>query len=172
METGVTRLRSTADTNEALVKVIPFLLVVMTVAAGAIIILAFQQWVDFGITETRGIDAEAATGMSDGWVVVGLAAVILALVGGVIFRSRLAPVLLPLIAVAAVCILAIAGFDTVTSWNASGFHPQDPGILVQSKGDPTLVPYAIAGLAILIAFSAAVIRSIQWTQNPNDEENG
>ena len=167
METGATRLRITAGNNETFVKAVPFLLATMTVAAGAIIILAFQRWVDFGIAETSGVDAEAATGISDGWVVVGLAVVILALIGGVIFRSRLAPVLLPVIAIAAVCILAIAGFDTITNWNASGFHPDNPGVLVQAQGDPTFAPYAIAGLAILIAISAAIVRGLQFREDPH-----
>ena len=125
-------------------KAVPLLLMLMTVAAGVIILLAFQRWVDFGITETSGIDADAATGISDGWFVAGLASAVVVLIGGVIFRAYLAPILLPMIALAAVCILAIAGFDTVTNWHASGVQPENPGILVQAQGDPTIVPYAIA----------------------------
>jgi hypothetical protein len=167
MATGVTRLWITASTSEAIVKAIPFLLAAITVAAGAIIVLAFQQWVDFGITETRGIDAEAATGISDGWFVAALGSAILLLIGGVIFRPRLAPALLPMIALAAVCILAIAGFDSVTNWHASGFHPENPGILVQADGDPTIALYATAALATVIAISAAVVRAINLKQDPH-----
>jgi hypothetical protein len=64
-------------------------------------------------------------------------------------------------AVAAVSILAIAGFDTVTNWHASGVQAENPGILVQAQGDPTIVPYAIAALAIVIAFLAGVVRGLQ-----------
>jgi hypothetical protein len=148
-------------------KIIPLLLLLMTVAAGAIVVLAFQRWIDFGITETRGIDAEAATGISDGWFVAALGSAILVLTGGVIFRLHLAPALLPMIALAAVAILAIAGFDTVTNWQASGVHPENPGILVQAQGDPTLVPYAISALAILIAVSAAVLRGVLLRKDPH-----
>jgi hypothetical protein len=165
MDTGITRLQTTADANEAPVKIIPLLLTLMTVAASAIILLAFQPWIDFGFTETSGTDAEAATGISDGWFVALLGTAILLLVGGVIFRPLLGPILLPLIAIAAICIFAIAGFDTITNWQASGFHPDNPGILVQAPGDPTVVPYATAALATLIAFSAAGVRGIQLSQN-------
>jgi len=163
MEIRATRWRM----SEAPMKVAPMLLLIMTVAAGAIVILAFQPWVDFGFAETKGTDAEAATGISDGWFVVALAILIVLLIGGVIFWARLAPILLPAIAIAAVGIFAIAGFDAVTNWQVSGFHPDNPGILVQAQGDPTVVPYAIAALAILIAFSAAVIRGIQFRQDPH-----
>jgi hypothetical protein len=161
MDIRTTRLQITADANEASMKVTPLLLALMTVGASAIVLLAFQRWVDFGFTETSGIDATAATGISDGWFVAVLGSAIVLLIGGVIFRPLLALVLLPTIAIAAVCIFAIAGFDAMTNWQASGFHPDNPGILVQAQGDPTVVPYAIAALAILIAFSAAVIRGIQ-----------
>jgi len=154
-------LRTSVDANESSVKIVPLLLLVMTVAGGAIVVLAFQQWVDFGITETRGIDADAATGISDGWFVAGLGSAILLMIGGVLFRPQFAPILLPIMAVAAVLILAIAGFDTVTNWDAAGVHPENPDILVQAQGDPTIVPYAIAALAILIAVLAGVVRSIQ-----------
>jgi hypothetical protein len=167
MDTGSSHLQTTAGGNEAPMKVTSLLLPLMTAAAGAIVILALQPWVDFGFAETKGTDAEAATGISDGWFVAGLAAFIVLLIGGVIFGPRLAPGLLPMIAVAAVGILAIAGFDTVTSWQASGFHPENPGILVQAEGDPTIAPYAIAGLAVAIAISAAVVRAIQLRQNPH-----
>ena len=154
-------MRTSVDANESSVKIVPLLLLVMTVAGGAIVVLAFQQWVDFGITETRGIDADAATGISDGWFVAGLGSAILLMIGGVLFRPQFAPILLPIMAVAAVLILAIAGFDTVTNWDAAGVHPENPDILVQAQGDPTIVPYAIAALAILIAVLAGVVRSIQ-----------
>jgi hypothetical protein len=161
MESGVTTLRTSTDANESSTKIMPLLLLLMTAAAGAIIVLAFQQWVDFGITEIRGTEAEAATGISDGWFVAGLGSAILVLTGGVIFRLHLAPALLPMIALAAVAILGIAGFDTVTNWQAAGVQPENPGIIVQAQGDPTIVPYAIAALAILIAFLAAVVRGIE-----------
>jgi len=154
-------LRTSVDANESSVKIVPLLLLVMTVAGGAIVVLAFQQWVDFGITETRGIDADAATGISDGWFVAGLGSAILLMIGGVLFRPQFAPILLRIMVVAAVLILAIAGFDTVTNWDAAGVHPENPDILVQAQGDPTIVPYAIAALAILIAVLAGVVRSIQ-----------
>jgi len=77
-----------------------------------------------------------------------------------------------MIAIAAVCILAIAGFDAVTNWQASGFHPDNPGILVQAQGDPTVVPYAIAALAILIALAAAVIRGIQLEDRSPEAQPG
>lgn len=160
-------LRDLTDPDQATTRWTSLLLLFMTVAAGAIIVLAFLPWVDYGIAETRGIDAEAATGISDGWVVAGLASVIVLLVGGVIFRPRLAPVLLPVIALTAVCIFAIAGFDIVTNWRASGVHPENPGILVQAEGDPTIAPYAITVLAILIAVSAAVVRSMLLRQDPH-----
>jgi len=178
MDARVDRLRVPTSTNETSVKITPILLALMTVAAGAIVLLAFQRWVDFGIAETRGIDAEAATGISDGWFVAGLASAILVLIGGALFRPKLAPVLLPMMAVAAVSILAIAGFDTVTNWHASGVQPENPGILVQAQGDPTIVPYAIAALAIVIAFLAAVVRGIQisegqrFLEDPAGDENG
>jgi hypothetical protein len=66
-----------------------------------------------------------------------------------------------MIGVAAVLILAIAGFDTVTNWEASGAHPDNPSIIAQAPGDPTIVPYVISGLAILIAVSAAIVRGLQ-----------
>lgn len=166
MQTGITALRTSADADESM-KIIPLLLLLMTFAACVIVVLAFQQWVDFGITQIRGTDAEAATGISDGWFVAGLASGIVILVGGVVFRQQLAPILLPMIAFAAVFILAIAGFDTITNWHASGIHPDNPGILVQSQGDPTAVPYAISALAILIALLAAVVRGIQLRVNPH-----
>jgi hypothetical protein len=166
MHTGVARLQTTARANKASVKLIPVLLALMTVVAGAIVLLAFQPWVDFGFTETSGTDAEAATGVSDGWFVAVLGTAIVLLIGGVIFRPPLAPVLLPLIAIAAVCILAIAGFDIVTNWQASGFDPDNPGILVQAPGDPTVVPYAVAALSLVIAFSAAVVRGLQLGEKP------
>jgi hypothetical protein len=167
MDTGFTHLQTTARADEAPVKVTSLLLPLMTVAAGAIAILAFQPWVDFGFAETKGTDAEAATGISDGWFVVALATLIVLLIGGVIFWERLAPILLPAIAIAAVSIFAIAGFDAVTNWQASGFHPDNPGILVQARGDRTVVPYAIAALAILVAFAAAVVRGIHFRQDPH-----
>ena len=167
MESGVTALRTAADANESSMKAVPLLLLLMTAAAGAIVVLAFQQWVDFGITETSGTDADAATGISDGWFVAGLGSGIVVLIGGVIFRAQLAPVLLPIMALAAVCILAIAGFDTVTNWEATGVHPDNPGILVQGQGDPTIVPYVICALSILIAGAAAVVRGIQLRQDPH-----
>lgn len=160
MESGVATLRTSPDANESSMKIMPLLLLLMTVAAGAIIVLAFQQWVDFGITEIRGTEAEAATGISDGWFVVGLASAIALLVGGVLFRPQLAPVLLPMIAIAAVCTLAIAGFDTATNWSAAGVEPENPAIIVQAQGDPTVVPYVISGIAIVIALSSAVVRGI------------
>jgi hypothetical protein len=148
------------------VRVIPLLLLLITVAAGAIIVLAFLNWVDFGVTEINGTEADAATGISDGWFVAGLGAAIAVLAGGVLFRASIAPFLLPMIAVAAVLVLAIAGWDTITNWNAAGVNPDNPGILVQSDGDPTVVPYLISALAILIAVSAAVVRGIELSRDP------
>jgi hypothetical protein len=162
-----TRWWVSPDANELPMKIIPLLLLLMTAAAGAIIILAFQRWVDFGVTEISGTDAEAATSVSDGWFVAALGSAILLLIGGVIFRQHLAPALLPMIALGAVAILAIAGFDTVTNWQASGVHSDSPGILVQAQGDPTIVPHAIAALAILIAVSSAVIRGILLRKDPH-----
>lgn len=153
--------QTSANPDQARVSLVPILLALMTVAAGAIIILAFQRWIDFGITDLSGTEADAATTISDGWFVAGLGSAILILIGAVLFRPRSGPVVLPLIALAALCILGIAGFDAVTGWHASGFHPENPGVLVQAQGDPTIVPYAIAALAILIAFLAAVVRGIQ-----------
>ena len=171
-------MRNSADANESSIKIVPLLLLLITVAAGVIVVLAFQRWIDFGITETRGIDADAATGISDGWFVAGLGSAILVLTGCVIFRHHLAPALLPMIALGAVAILGIAGFDTVTNWQASGVQPENPGIIVQAQGDPTIVPYAIAALAILIALLAAVVRGIEIREGqrfPEDhagDENG
>lgn len=91
--------------------------------------------------------------------------VILLFVGGVLFRPRLAPVLLPATAFAAVCIVAIAGFDTVTNWHAVGVESANPDIFVQAQGDPTAVLYAIAVLAVLIAVSAAVVRGVQLRED-------
>jgi len=164
-------LRTSADVNQGLAKLVPILLLLMTVAAGAIVVLAFQRWIDFGITELRGTDAEAATDISDGWFVAGLGSAIIVLIGGILFRPQLAPVLLPAIGLAGVCTLAVAGFDTVTSWEATGVHPDNPGILVQADGDPTVVPYTIAVLAVLIAVSAAVVRGVllRETARPSDE---
>jgi hypothetical protein len=142
-------------------RVIPSLALLITVAAGASVVLAFLQWVDFGITETRGTDADAATGISDGWFVAGLGIAIVLLAGGVLFRQQMSFVLLPMIAIAAIVILGIAGFDSVTNWHAAGVNRDNPGIFVQSQGDPTVVPYAISALAILIALSAAIIRGLQ-----------
>jgi hypothetical protein len=167
MHASVARLQGSTYANDTSVKIIPILLALTTVAAGAIVVLAFQQWVDFGITETRGIDAEAATGIGDGWFVAGLGSAIVVLTGGVIFRQQLAPALLPMIALGAAAILAIAGFDTVTNWHASGIASESPGVLVQAQGDPTIIPYAIAALAILIALSSAVIRGILLRQDPH-----
>jgi hypothetical protein len=167
MQTSVTRIRLAADAEKLSVKLTSIFLAVITVAAGAITLLSFQDWIDFGITELRGTDAEAATGISDGWIVAALAAAIVLLTGGVIFRPRPAPVLLPLIALAALGVLLIAGFDTITNWQASGFHPDNPGILVQSNGDPTVAPYAIAALAVLIAVLSAVVRAIEMRENPH-----
>ena len=169
MDTGTARLHTTAGANKASMKITPLLLAVTTVAAGTIVLLAFQPWIDFGFTETSGTDAEAATGISDGWFVAVLGSAILLLMGGVIFRPPLAPILLPLIAIAALSIVAITGFDIVTNWEASGFHPDNPGILVQAQGDPTLVPYAIASLAILIALAAAVVRGLQLSEGHRAE---
>jgi hypothetical protein len=148
-------------------KLVPVLLLIMSVAAGVILVLAFQHWIDFGITELRGTDAEAATGVSDGWFVAALAATALALIGALLFRPQLSPVLLPLVALASIGILAIAGFDTITNWHASGLHPDNPGIFVQTDGDPTVVPYAIAVLAVLIAVLAAIARAIQLKADPH-----
>jgi hypothetical protein len=164
MAIGTTGLQRGTNADEVSMKIAPVLLAGMTIAAGAIIVLAFQRWVDFGIAETSGIDAEAATGISDGWVVVGLASAVLFFIGGIILRPGTGPILLPMTALGAVGILAVAGFDTVTNWHASGFHPENPGVLVQAQGDPTIVPYAIAALAILIAFSAAIIRGIELSE--------
>jgi len=161
MEARAARLRTVRGANETSMRVIPLLLLLMTVAAGAIVVLAFQWWVDFAITEIRGTKADAATGISDGWFLAALGCAIVLLAGGVLFIPRLAPVLLPAIAFAAVCTFAIAGFDTVTNWSATSVHPENPGILVQAQGDPTIVPYAISALSILIAVSAAVVRGIQ-----------
>jgi hypothetical protein len=166
MEARTTRLRTTSDAGATAVRAVPLLLLLISVAAGAAVMLAFQQWVDFGITEIRGTDADAATGFGDGWAVAGLGCAIVLLAGGVIFTPRYAPVFLPVIAVAAVCMFAIAGFDTVTNWHASGVDPENQGVFVQTDGDPTVAPYAVAALAVVIALSAAVVRGIQLRERP------
>jgi hypothetical protein len=142
------------------------LLSLITVAAGAIIVLAFLDWVDFGATEIRGTDADAATTISDGWIVAGLGAAIVLLTGGVLFRPGIAAFLLPMIAVAAIFVLLIAGFDTITNWQATDIFTNNAGVLEEAEGDPTFVPYAIAALAILIAVSAAVVRGIELGRDP------
>ncbi len=147
-------------------RVIPSLLLLITVAAGAIIVLAFLDWVDFGVTKIDGTDADAATTISDGWIVAGLGTVIVVLSGGVLFGPQLAPFLLPATAVAAIFVLLIAGFDTITNWSAAGVSPDNPGVFVQSDGDPTVVPYLISALAILIALLAAVVRGIELSRDP------
>jgi len=158
--------------DEASVRVIPSLALLITVAAGTIVVLAFLQWVDFGIAEIRGTDAAAATGISDGWFVAGLGTAIVLLAGGVLFKQQISFVLLPMIAAAAIVILAIAGFDTVTNWHAAGVHRDNPGIFVQAQGDPTVVPYAISALAILIGLSAAIIRGLQLREEPGLPDQG
>lgn len=167
MESGITAMRTSADASGSSVKIVPALLLLMTAAAGASVVLAFLPWVDFGITEISGTEAEAATGISDGWFVAALGSAILVPIGGVLFRPHLSPILLPMMALAAVSILGIAGFDTVTNWSAAGVEAENPGILVQAQGDPTAVPYAISVLSILIAVSAAVVRGLQLREDPH-----
>jgi hypothetical protein len=133
MHASVARLQGSTYANDTSVKIIPILLALTTVAAGAIVVLAFQQWVDFGITETRGIDAEAATGIGDGWFVAGLGSAIVVLTGGVIFRQQLAPALLPMIALGAAAILAIAGFDTVTTGTRPALPRRVPASLSRRR---------------------------------------
>jgi len=142
-------------------ELVRILLVITTVAAGAIVILSFQPWIDFGSADTSGLEADAATGLSDGWFVAGFGSAILVFIGAVLFRGQLSPILLPAIAAAAIAVLCIAGFDVVTNWQASDIFVNHAGAVEEAQGDPTIVPYAISGLAILIALSAAIIRGLQ-----------
>jgi hypothetical protein len=157
--------------DEASVKAVPSLALLITVAAGAVVVLAFLHWVDFGTTEIRGTDADAATGISDGWIVAGLGGAILLLTGGVLFGPRGAPFLLPAIAIAAIAVLLIAGFDIVTHWRASDMFTNNAGVIEEAEGDPTFVPYVISALAILIALSAATIRGLQiWQESRSPDQ--
>ena len=71
-----------------------------------------------------------------------------------------------MIAVAAILVLLIAGFDTITNWHAAGVNRENPGVFVQSNGDPTVVPYLVSALAIFIAIFAAVVRGINLSRDP------
>jgi hypothetical protein len=155
-------LRASSDSDRSPAKLEHLLLLVITAAGVAVILLSFQHWVDFEITKLRGTDADAATGISDGWFVAGLGVAIVLLAGGVLFRPQTAPFLLPAIAVAAICVLGIAGYDAVSDWPARGVSGgTQGGVLSQVQGDPTIWLYTISALAIIIAVSAAVLRGIQ-----------
>jgi hypothetical protein len=88
------------------------------------------------------------------------------LAGGVLFRPRGAPFLLPAIAIAAIAVLLIAGIDLITHWRASDIFTNNAGVIEEAEGDPTFVPYMIAALAILIAVSAAIVRGIELRRDP------
>ena len=128
-------------------------------AAGlAMIALSFQVWVDFGVTETKGPDADALTGVSDGYLVAAAGALISMSALGVVARPAWAAGLLPAIGAFAVVVLAVAGYTVATSWRAAGID-SDGVFLVD--GDPTAVPYAIAGIAVGVAFLAAILAAMR-----------
>jgi hypothetical protein len=133
-------------------------LMLMAVAAVAMIILAFQSWIDFGIVKTRGTDADALTGISDGYFVVALAAVVLVAAAGILARPRWTPALLPAIGAAMVAAFAIAGYDTATGWHTAGVDSNGAFIL---NGSPMAAPYAIAALAVTIAVLASVLAALR-----------
>ena len=133
-------------------------LVMIAAGALAMILLAFQPWVDFGLVEIDGIDSEALSGLSDGYIVAGLGGIILASAIAILSRPRWTLVLLPTIAVAAVAILVIAGYNAATSWHIAGIDGQGAFI---DEGDPTFAPYAIAVIATAIAIVASVLAAVR-----------
>jgi hypothetical protein len=133
-------------------------LMLMAVAEVVMIILAFQSWIDFGIVKTRGTDADALTGISDGYFVVALAAVVLVAAAGILTRPRWTPGLLPVIGASMVAVFAIAGYDVATAWHTAGVDANGAFVL---NGSPMAAPYAIAALAVTIAVLASVLAALR-----------
>jgi hypothetical protein len=135
-------------------------LALMAIIAAALGItgLSFATWVDFGVTEMRGTDAEALTGVSDGYLVAALGGIILLSAAVALFRPRWAITLLPTIAVASITVLAVSGYTIATRWTAAGVDGEGAFI---TDGDPATAPYAIACLAIGTGLLASLLAARQ-----------
>lgn len=128
-------------------------------AAAVIIALTNRTWIDFRVHALRGTDADAMTGVGDGYFVIALAIVAIACAGAVYMRPKFWHWLLPLIGVSAVSVMAIAAYDAATPWHAAGFD--STGVFVV-RGHVHAAVYEVLALAAAIGVVAAVLASIQY----------
>jgi hypothetical protein len=133
-------------------------LVLIIVAAIVMFALSFQAWIDFGISDMSGMDADAATGFSDGGVTAMLSSAIAMAALGILVRPRWTLALLPAIGLAAAIVFSISVYDILIDWHVGGID--EVAIFVLS-GDPTAALYAVAALSALIALLAALLAAVR-----------
>ena len=137
-------------------------------AAAVIIALCWRPWVDFGISHLDGNNADAVTGIGDGYFVAVFAASIVVLAAALILRPGRWAWLLPAIGAAAIAIALIAGYDAGTAWHVVGVDIQ--GAFV-AGGHATAAVYEVLALALAIALLAAILAGLQY-QNLRDSSVG
>ena len=142
----------------ALIKAGQIALGTIAIAAVAIIVLSFLVWVDFGVAEMKGPDADALTTVSDGYVVALMAALVVLAAAGILWRPRWTLALLPTLGALGIAICVVSGYTVATSWSAAGADT-DGAFLV--SGDPTAVPYVIAALGLGISATAAMLAALR-----------
>ena len=137
----------------------PRALILILAASLAMIGLTFRTWIDFNVTHLRGTDADAITGVGDGYIVIALAGLAIACTVALYLRPKLWSILLPGVGVASVGIAVVAAYQAVTPWHAAGFDAR--GAFV-AGGHATAAVYEILALAAVSGIAAGLLATLHY----------
>ncbi len=132
---------------------------IIAIAAAVIIVLTFRTWVDFNVAHLRGTEADAMTGVGDGYFVIALAVVAITCTGALYFRPKFWAWLLPGTGLSAIGIAAISTYQAATRWHATGFDIHGAYVV---GGHATAAVYEVFAVAAVMGVVAAVLASVHY----------
>ncbi|MEO8457251.1 MAG: hypothetical protein ABI559_05505 [Chloroflexota bacterium] len=145
----------------------PRALIFIVVAALAIVALTFRTWVDFNVAFLRGTDADAMTGIGDGYFVIALALLAIVCTVALYLKPSWWATLLPAVGLAAVSIAAVAAYQAASPWHATGFDIHGAYVV---GGHATAAVYEIFVLAAAMGLAAALLAGLHY-QRQRRESN-
>ena len=138
-----------------------FFLLAIALQGVSIIYLTSLHWVRFDNgSHISGFDADAVTSSGDGYLIAGFVGAALAATLAAFIAPKAVSWLMPIVGIAGIAILAVAGYDIGASWRASGVS--DSGAIFVSDGSVAGTAYAVAILGGLMAIVASLIVGLRY----------
>jgi hypothetical protein len=148
-----------------------FFMLVIVLQAVSILYLTAQTFVRFtNDSQISGFDADAVTSSGDGYLIAGFTGAAIVATAAALIAPRAVSWFMPVVGLAGVAILAVAGYDIGASWHASGVS--DSGAIFISDGSVAAPAYAVAVLGGLMAVVAALIVGLSYWETAEERAEG